>query len=202
MCSELSVGVGAVSPLIHGKSKPASRKAYGVVRSFCMLMFSWLRSGKTWGGGGLRAPMECPLPALLLISPSFTMVSGNLPVLSILLIPLICWGPKGSWAATPAASAHESQEAPIQALQTILLRRLGLQKRPEPKTGLVIPRYLLDLYQFCSGKPPPSLQETDLPFLEEQAGKANTVRTFHHVGEISFSYLLKFIPIGWENGLY
>nr|XP_020666540.1 bone morphogenetic protein 2-like [Pogona vitticeps] len=109
------------------------------------------------------------------------MVSGKLPALLIPLIPLIFCGSRGSQAVTPGISTHDTKEAPIQALQTILLRRLGLQKRPEPKPGLVIPQYLLDLYQFCLGKPPPSLQDTDIPFLEEQAGRANTVRTFHHI---------------------
>ncbi|KAJ7303967.1 hypothetical protein JRQ81_011482 [Phrynocephalus forsythii] len=109
------------------------------------------------------------------------MISGNLPVLLMLLTPLIFWGPGDSKATNPGASAHDSKEAPIQALQTILLRRLGLQKRPEPKPGLVIPQYLLDLYHFCLGKPPASLREIDHPFLEQQAGRANTVRTFHHM---------------------
>ncbi|XP_061452579.1 bone morphogenetic protein 2-like [Rhineura floridana] len=116
------------------------------------------------------------------------MVSGNVAVLGVLLTSLVFWGSEGPRAAPPGTSKraglHDSKQVPIQALQTVLLRRLGLQRRPEPRPGLVVPQYLLDLYQFCLGKAPSSLKETELPFLEEQAGRANTVRTFHHVEDL------------------
>ncbi|XP_062996127.1 bone morphogenetic protein 2-like [Elgaria multicarinata webbii] len=128
------------------------------------------------------------------------MVSGNLPVLTILLMPLVFWGSEGPRAASPGTGErtgkHDPKQVPIQALQTILLRRLGLQRRPEPKPGLVVPQYLMDLYQFCLGKAPPSLKETELPFLEEQAGRANTVRTFHHVEDLDH------IPESIGNSFY
>nr|SPI54192.1 bone morphogenetic protein 16 [Anolis carolinensis] len=109
------------------------------------------------------------------------MVSGNLAVLSMLFVSLAFWRFEAPQGASPGTDKHDPRELPIQALHTILLRRLGLQRRPEPKPGHVVPQYLLDLYQFALGRVPPSLQGTDLPFLEEQAGRANTVRTFHHV---------------------
>ncbi|KAH0631497.1 hypothetical protein JD844_005841 [Phrynosoma platyrhinos] len=114
------------------------------------------------------------------------MVSGNLTVLSMLFVSLAFWGTEAPQGPSPGTNKHDSMQVPIQALHTILLRRLGLQRRPEPKPGLVVPQYLLDLYQFCLGKAPPSLQETELPFLEEQAGRANTVRTFHHVEDLDY----------------
>ncbi|XP_034973008.2 bone morphogenetic protein 2 [Zootoca vivipara] len=140
-----------------------------------------------------------------------TMVSGNLAVLVVLLIPLEFWRSGGLLAASPGtAGKHDStKQVPIQALQTILLRRLGLQRRPEPRAGFVVPQYLLDLYQFCLGKAPSSLKETELPFLEEQAGRANTIRTFHHVedpentpeavdGSFYFLFNLTLLPVEEE----
>uniref|UniRef100_A0A670IQ47 TGF-beta family profile domain-containing protein n=1 Tax=Podarcis muralis TaxID=64176 RepID=A0A670IQ47_PODMU len=139
------------------------------------------------------------------------MVSGNLAVLLVLLIPLEFWRSGGLLVASPGtAGEHDSsKQVPIQALQTILLRRLGLQRRPEPRAGLVVPQYLLDLYQFCLGKAPSSLKETELPFLEEQAGRANTIRTFHHVedlentpeavdGSLYFLFNLTLLPVEEE----
>ncbi|KAF7242302.1 Bone morphogenetic protein 4 [Varanus komodoensis] len=116
------------------------------------------------------------------------MVSANLPVLTILLMPLLFWGSEGPRAASSGTaertSENDPKQIPMQVLQTILLRRLGLQRRPEPKPGLLVPQHLMDLYQFCLGKAPPSLKKTELPFLEEQAGRANTVRSFYHVEDL------------------
>ncbi|XP_053124849.1 bone morphogenetic protein 2-like [Hemicordylus capensis] len=116
------------------------------------------------------------------------MVSGNLPVLAILLMPLVLWGSEGPWAATPGRAdgtgKHDPKQVPVQSLQSILLRRLGLQRRPEPKPGLVVPQYLLDLYHFYLGKAPSSHTDSAPPFLEDQAGQGNTVRTFHHLEDL------------------
>nr|XP_056703329.1 bone morphogenetic protein 2-like [Euleptes europaea] len=110
------------------------------------------------------------------------MVSGNLPALAVLLLPLVLWGSQGPQMATgPEIDQANPKQVPIQSLQAILLRRLGLQRRPRPKPGLPVPQYLLDLYQFCLGKALSSLPDLERPFLEEQARTANTVRAFHHV---------------------
>uniref|UniRef100_A0A8C8SSC1 TGF-beta family profile domain-containing protein n=1 Tax=Pelusios castaneus TaxID=367368 RepID=A0A8C8SSC1_9SAUR len=71
----------------------------------------------------------------------------------------------------------------IRSLRTFLLRRLGLQGRPEPKPGRAVPQYLLDLFRFHSGRSP-SLRDARFPFLVEHADKANTVRAFHHMEEV------------------
>lgn len=117
------------------------------------------------------------------------MVSGNLLVLAILLLPLVLWGSGESQAASPGITARTGKQdasthMPTQSLQTTLLKRLGLQTRPESKPGLVVPQYLLDLYHFSVGEAAASFGEVRLPFLEERARTADTVRTFHHVGEL------------------
>ncbi|XP_054856005.1 bone morphogenetic protein 4-like [Eublepharis macularius] len=110
------------------------------------------------------------------------MVSGNLPVLAILLMPLVLWGSEDPQLATaPGIGKADPKQVPIQSLQAILLRRLGLQRRPQPKPGLPVPQYLLDLYHFCLGKVLASFSDLERPFLEERARTANTVRAFHHV---------------------
>lgn len=117
--------------------------------------------------------------------PSSTMVSGNLPVLGVLLVPLVLWGSESPQAAAlgtadNGAGKHDPRQVP---LQSILLRRLGLQRRPEPKAELVAPQHLLDLYRFYLGEGPAPFRDAELPFLEERGGGADTVRVFHHTGE-------------------
>ncbi|XP_060113975.1 bone morphogenetic protein 2-like [Heteronotia binoei] len=110
------------------------------------------------------------------------MVPGNLPVLAVLLIHLAFWGSEGPRVASATETGKAPQKpAPLQSLQAVLLRRLGLQRRPRPKPGLLVPQYLLDLYQFCLGKAASSFSDSEWPFLEERAATANTVRAFHHV---------------------
>lgn len=120
------------------------------------------------------------------------MISGNLPALAVLLTPLILWGSEGPQAAAAPETGKASQKpAPTQSLQAILLRRLGLQRRPRPKPGLPVPQYLLDLYQLHLGKAPSSFPDSERPFLEERAMAANTVRAFHHVGALPSARLLQ-----------
>ncbi|XP_048356678.1 bone morphogenetic protein 4-like [Sphaerodactylus townsendi] len=134
------------------------------------------------------------------------MVSGNLPILAVLFMPLVLWGSEGPHVApTPETSQADSKRVLIQSLQATLLRHLGLQRRPRPKPGLLVPQYLLDLHQFCLGKALSSLPELERPFLEEQARTANTVRAFRHVenfdhipqvagGSFYFLFNLTFLP--------
>ncbi|XP_015282750.1 PREDICTED: bone morphogenetic protein 2 [Gekko japonicus] len=113
------------------------------------------------------------------------MVSGNLPALAALLMPLVLWGSEGPRGATPPETGQAAQkQAPIQSLQAVLLRRLGLQRRPRPKPGLPVPQYLLDLYRFRLGKSLSSFPDSEWPFLEERATTANTVRALHHVDHL------------------
>ncbi|XP_067413341.1 bone morphogenetic protein 4-like [Emydura macquarii macquarii] len=115
------------------------------------------------------------------------MVSDNLPVLMILLLPAVLLGSEGSHSpgeASPGATDRTSKLLPepafIQSLQTFLLKRLGLQGRPEPKPGHAVPQYLLDLFRFHSGQAP-SLRGAGFPFPVQHAEQANTVRAFHHL---------------------
>ncbi|XP_070805448.1 LOW QUALITY PROTEIN: bone morphogenetic protein 2-like [Pituophis catenifer annectens] len=113
------------------------------------------------------------------------MVSGNLPVWVILLVTLAFWASESLQMASPGTAEPTSkpipEQLPIQTFQTVLLKRLGLQRRPDPKPKLLVPQYLLDLYRFSSRQLPASPKDTEQPFLEGRAAAANTVRAFHHV---------------------
>lgn len=115
------------------------------------------------------------------------MVSGNLPSWVIFLVPLAFWASECLQMASPGAAEpmgkRDPEHLPIQSFQTVLLKRLGLQRRPDPKPKLRVPQYLMDLYQFCLRRPPASPKDSEPPFLEARAATANTVRAFHHVGE-------------------
>ncbi|XP_058051553.1 bone morphogenetic protein 2-like isoform X1 [Ahaetulla prasina] len=122
------------------------------------------------------------------------MVSGNLTVWVVLLVPLAFWASKSLQMASPGTAEPTSkpvaEQLPIQTFQTVLLKRLGLERRPDPKPKLLVPQYLLDLYRFSSRQLPASPKDTEQPFLEGRAAAANTVRTFHHVEQPGPSYLL------------
>ncbi|XP_070620767.1 bone morphogenetic protein 2-like [Erythrolamprus reginae] len=109
------------------------------------------------------------------------MVSGNFPFWVILLAPLAFWACESLQMASPGAAEPTSGHVPEQLpIQTFLLQRLGLQKRPDPQPKLPVPQYLLDLYRLSSRQLPASPKDTEQGFLEGRAATANTVRIFHH----------------------
>lgn len=80
-----------------------------------------------------------------------------------------------------AAQSHEL----LRDFEATLLHMFGLKRRPRPSRLATVPRYLLDLYRLQSGE----AEETgvhDIPFEypERAASRANTVRGFHHEGEL------------------
>ncbi|KAJ6663783.1 hypothetical protein lerEdw1_009862 [Lerista edwardsae] len=151
-------------------------------------------SGTSGGGVEAASPARLCWAAGLSVteeeSRNSTMVSANWPVLGILLLPLVLWGSESPQAAAPGtadrAGKHDPRQVPVQSLQSTLLRRLGLQRRPEPKVELVAPQHLLDLYRFYLGEGPSPFGDAELPFLEERGGGrgADTVRMFHHTEDV------------------
>lgn len=137
---------------------------------------------------------------LLIVSPSrrSTMLPANLLLLMVLLLPQVSSGRQGGDASQtdhgkvspvplsrlspPAAPSLKPSLA--ETIQSLLLSRLGLQSQPDPRPGVPVPRYLLDLYRFHQQQY--HLVEDPLfSFPRQHIQQANTVRTFHHNGKIS-----------------
>ena len=124
------------------------------------------------------------------------MSPANLLLLMVLLLPQASSGRQGR----DASQVHHGRESPAQppvtpppaplvlepslsqTVQGLLLKRLGLQARPEPRPGAGAPRYLLDLYRFQQQQYH-LLQDPAFSFPRQHVERANTVRSFHHTGK-------------------
>ncbi|MGH0161409.1 UNVERIFIED_CONTAM: hypothetical protein FKN15_041265 [Acipenser sinensis] len=103
---------------------------------------------------------------------------ANLLVLMALLIPQ-AWSSLESGSGTePPQPALEPSLA--QAIQTLLLTRLGLRSLPTPRPGILIPQYLLHLYRFHSQEFH-LIRDSGFVFPAGHTQSANTVRGFHHL---------------------
>ncbi|XP_041652805.1 bone morphogenetic protein 16 [Cheilinus undulatus] len=121
------------------------------------------------------------------------MFPANLLLLMVLLLPQASSGGQGgdtseinhgrmppmpsSVPPSPPGSFLKPNLA--QTIQSLLLSRLGLQSQPDPRPGVPVPRYLLDLYRFHQQQY--HLVEDPLfSFPSQHIQQANTVRSFHH----------------------
>ncbi|TNN44415.1 Bone morphogenetic protein 2 [Liparis tanakae] len=66
-----------------------------------------------------------------------------------------------------------------QTIQNLLLSRLGLQSRPDPRPGVPVPGYLLNLYRFHQQQYH-LVEDPAFSFPSRHIQQANTVRSFHH----------------------
>ncbi|XP_075997494.1 bone morphogenetic protein 16 isoform X2 [Genypterus blacodes] len=121
------------------------------------------------------------------------MFPANLLLLMVLLLPQPSSGRQGGDASEidrgrvspplssllppPASSALEPNLA--QTIQSLLLSRLGLQSQPDPRPGVPVPRYLLDLYRFHQQQYH-LVEDPSFSFPSHHIQEANTVRSFHH----------------------
>ncbi|XP_060929067.1 bone morphogenetic protein 16 [Limanda limanda] len=121
------------------------------------------------------------------------MFPANLLLLMVLLLPQASSGRQGGdpseidhgrvsptpspLSHPPAASLLEPSLA--QTIQTLLLSRLGLQSQPDPRPGVPVPRYLLDLYRFHQQQYH-LVEDPTFSFPSQHIQQANTVRSFHH----------------------
>ncbi|XP_028276018.1 bone morphogenetic protein 16 [Parambassis ranga] len=120
------------------------------------------------------------------------MFPANLLLLMVLLLPQASSGRQGGdtseidhGRASPTPSPHPSSLPSLldpslaHTIQALLLRRLGLQSQPNPRPGVAVPQYLLDLYRFHQQQY--HLVEDPLfSFPSQHIQQANTVRSFHH----------------------
>ncbi|XP_041090692.1 bone morphogenetic protein 2-like [Polyodon spathula] len=106
------------------------------------------------------------------------MVPASFLVLMFLLIPQAWSSPEGGSSSGPPQPVMEPSLA--QAIQTLLLTRLGLRSLPTPRPGVLIPQYLLHLYRFHSQEFH-LIQDSGFVFPAGHTQNANTVRGFHHL---------------------
>lgn len=112
----------------------------------------------------------------------FTMLPANLLLLMVLLLPQPSSArhsqiDHGESSPTPSSSVLELNVA--HSIQSLLLSRLGLKSRPEPRPGVQVPRYLLDLYRFHQQQYH-LVEDPSFSFPSQHIQQANTVRSFHH----------------------
>ncbi|KAM3874855.1 bone morphogenetic protein 16 [Diretmus argenteus] len=121
------------------------------------------------------------------------MFPANLLLLMVLLLPQASSGrqggdtseiahgrvspPPSSLSSPPPGSILEPSLA--QTIQSLLLSRLGLQSQPDPRPGVPVPQYLLDLYRFHQQQYH-LVEDPSFSFPSQHIQQANTVRSFHH----------------------
>lgn len=122
------------------------------------------------------------------------MFPANLLLLMVLLLPQASSGRQGGDTSkidhgrvAPMPSSLSRQPAGslllepslAQTIQNLLLSRLGLQSKPDPRPGVPVPGYLLDLYRFHQQQYH-LVEDPSFSFPSQHIQKANTVRSFHH----------------------
>ncbi|KAF7669008.1 hypothetical protein LDENG_00269480 [Lucifuga dentata] len=116
------------------------------------------------------------------------MFPANLLLLMVLLLPQALYGrqeidhgrvsrPLSSLSPLMGSSALEPSLA--QTIQSLLLSRLGLQSQPDPRPGVPVPQYLLDLYRFHQQQYH-LVEDPSFSFPSQHIQQANTIRSFHH----------------------
>ncbi|XP_019743284.1 bone morphogenetic protein 16 [Hippocampus comes] len=121
------------------------------------------------------------------------MLLANLLLLMVLPLPQASSGGQGDTGEVDngrlaGASPATSNPLPIgsrpepglaQTIQSLLLSRLGLQSQPNPRPGVPIPQYLMDLYRFHQQQYH-LLEDPTFSFPSHHVQEANTIRSFHH----------------------
>ncbi|AWO98971.1 putative bone morphogenetic protein 2-A-like [Scophthalmus maximus] len=121
------------------------------------------------------------------------MFPANLLLLMVLLLPQASSGRQGGdtseidhgrVSSTPSPPSHPPAGSLLepnlaQTVQSLLLSRLGLQSQPDPRPGVPVPRYLLDLYRFHQQQYH-LVEDPSFSFPSQHIQQANTVRSFHH----------------------
>ncbi|XP_077579591.1 bone morphogenetic protein 16 isoform X2 [Stigmatopora nigra] len=111
------------------------------------------------------------------------MLPANILLLMVLLLPQASPSGQGNTGEVDNGGLATSEPSPSESLartiQSLLLSRLGLQSQPNPRPGVPIPRYLMDLYRFHQQQYH-LLEDPSFTFPSEHVQRANTVRSFHH----------------------
>lgn len=130
------------------------------------------------------------------------MFPANLLLLMVLLLPQASSGRQGgdtskidhgrvssvsSSVPQPNTASSLLEPSLAHTIQSLLLNRLGLQSQPDPRPGVPVPQYLLDLYRFHQEQYH-LLEDPSFSFPSQHIQQANTVRSFHHSGKLDYSH--------------
>ncbi|XP_061638969.1 bone morphogenetic protein 16 [Phyllopteryx taeniolatus] len=121
------------------------------------------------------------------------MLPANLLLLMVLLLPQALSGGQGDtgevyngrlagappFTSEPRLTGFPLEPGLTQTIQSLLLSRLGLHSQPNPRPGVPVPRYLMDLYRFHQQQYH-MLEDPSFSFPSQHVQQANTVRSFHH----------------------
>ncbi|XP_041796906.1 bone morphogenetic protein 16 [Chelmon rostratus] len=113
------------------------------------------------------------------------MFPANLLLLMVLLLPQASSGRQGGDTSkidhgrVPPMPLSLLKPSLAQTIQSLLLSRLGLQSQPNPRPGVPVPRYLLDVYRFHQQQYH-LVEDPSFSFPSQHIQQANTVRSFHH----------------------
>uniref|UniRef100_A0A3P8VH73 Bone morphogenetic protein 16 n=1 Tax=Cynoglossus semilaevis TaxID=244447 RepID=A0A3P8VH73_CYNSE len=108
------------------------------------------------------------------------MFPANLLLLMVLLLPQASSGRQGGDTSKIDHGRVSLLEPSLaHTIQSLLLTRLGLQSQPDPRSGVPVPQYLLDLYRFHQEQYH-LLEDPSFSFPSQHIQQANTVRSFHH----------------------
>ncbi|XP_072319739.1 bone morphogenetic protein 16 [Eucyclogobius newberryi] len=109
------------------------------------------------------------------------MLPANLLLLMVLLLPLPSSGRHSGQTShiDHGESSSVLEPSVVHTIQSLLLSRLGLKSKPEPRSGVQVPRYLLDLYRYHQQQFH-LLEDPAFSFPSHHIQQANTVRSFHH----------------------
>uniref|UniRef100_A0A3Q3X2M0 TGF-beta family profile domain-containing protein n=1 Tax=Mola mola TaxID=94237 RepID=A0A3Q3X2M0_MOLML len=119
------------------------------------------------------------------------MFPANFLLLMVLLLPQASSGRQGGDTA-----GSDLKPSLAETIQSLLLSQLGLQSQPDPRPGVPVPQYLLDLYLFHQQQYH-LVEDPSFSFPSQHIQQANTVRSFHHTDDherVHISFNISSIP--------
>lgn len=106
---------------------------------------------------------------------------GDYSVILVLILTAVVQGLASSFAtqgsSPPPPIQKEQKDKAIAAVESSLLKLLGLSRRPRPTKDIVIPQYMIDIYRSQTG------DQGEVPEIFTRGrgiNPSNTVRSFYH----------------------
>lgn len=144
--------------------------------SACRLLAEWSR----------RTPRLVSPPAVIMVPVFF---------LFLLIIQLLFGACTGLLPELGRRKYSSLSRDALDAFELRLLTMFGLKHRPNPSSTTVIPEYMVDLFSAYSSNSAENRHHKTRSLVgrsaEKSASRANTVRSFHHEGNIISQLIFK-----------